>query len=169
MNWQPQGSEKYYCDKSNCSTRSNLTGDRFCIHCSQTVGPHPISTLKFEFVPITKKELLQRERLPLHFQPQLSYGTPPDRMHSLPDKYWQKSPSLWQGYGDDRQKYPNYNYRNCWDKTLPLENSSGEVLGYYRYVLVEQPGDSGSGGKLFWLMVIGAAVWFWFFHRSFGS
>ncbi|MCU0543707.1 MAG: hypothetical protein MUE44_16255 [Oscillatoriaceae cyanobacterium Prado104] len=45
-----------------------------------------------------------------------------------------------------------------------LKNLSGQVLGYYEYVLVTQPPKSGSGGKLFWLMVIGGAVWFWFFR-----
>ncbi|MCU0543712.1 MAG: hypothetical protein MUE44_16280 [Oscillatoriaceae cyanobacterium Prado104] len=38
---------------------------------------------------------------------------------------------------------------------MPLKNRSGQVLGYYQYVLVTQPPPSGSGGKLFWLMVIG--------------
>ncbi|NJR22656.1 MAG: hypothetical protein HC786_11085 [Richelia sp. CSU_2_1] len=164
MHWQQQVSEKHHCDKSYCRTPSNLTGDRFCIHCSQTVSPYPISELKREFVPITKKELRERERLPMRFQPELCYGEPPDKTHRRPQNYWQTSPSFGQGYRDSRQQYPNYNYGNCWENSLPLENSSGKVLGYYRFVLVQQPGDSGKGGKLFWLMVIGAAVWFWFFR-----
>jgi|JI7StandDraft_1071085.scaffolds.fasta_scaffold14641_4 hypothetical protein len=52
-----------------------------------------------------------------------------------------------------------------WSNSQPLQNEYGQVLEYYRYTLVKQPGESsGSWEKLFWRTIIGAAVWLWFFR-----
>ncbi|MCC3439230.1 hypothetical protein [Microcoleus sp. PH2017_05_CCC_O_A] len=161
---QQQGSEKHYCDKSNCSTPSNLTHNQFCGNCCSQVGPRPVFDLKSEFVPITKKELAQRERLSLHFRQQLCYSYPPNTKQNIPHNYCPTSSAPWQSISDYQQQYPPRNYWDGRDNSVPLENESGQVLGYYRYVLLTGSSDSGSGGKLFWLMVIGAAVWFWFFR-----
>ncbi|MBE9120422.1 hypothetical protein IQ269_06260 [Tychonema sp. LEGE 07199] len=49
-----------------------------------------------------------------------------------------------------------------WPSSASARNDCQPVLGYYRYTLVKQPRPSSGGGKLSWLTVIGAAVWFWF-------
>jgi hypothetical protein len=69
-----------------------------------------------------------------------------NRMQSMPDDYWSSS-------------------TRTWPTPAPKKNDCEPVLGYYKYTLVEYPGESSvRGGKLFWLMVIAAAVWFWFFR-----
>ncbi|MEK0182436.1 hypothetical protein [Microcoleus anatoxicus] len=95
---------------------------------------------------VTKKELALQERLPPRSRLNLTYGYLPSRRQSIPDDYWSK-PS------------------HTWPSPPPKKNDCQPVLGYYKYTLVEYPGESsGSWRKLFWLMVFGAAVWFWFFR-----
>ena len=144
-------SEKHYCNKSNCPHPKNLHCNQFCMGCNRTIGPHPILDVRSEFVAVTKKEIASQQRLPQHFRPQLCYGYLPGRLRDTPENY--RNPSL----------YPRMSHSDYWSNYQPLQNESGQVLGYYRYTLVKQPGDArGSWGKLFWLMVIGVAVWFWF-------
>jgi hypothetical protein len=165
MYWQqPNSNEKHFCDRPNCSIPANITRSQLCGNCCSKVGPPSVSELKYEFVPITKKELAKREHLPLRFQPPLCYSYPPGSKHNLTHKYWQTSPSYWQSIAEYQQKHPYRNYWDGKDNSVPLENEAGQVLGYYQYVLAAQPSKSGTGGKLFWLMVIGGAVWFWFFR-----
>lgn len=147
MNYSPtHHGEKHYCDKFNCSQPQKLTCNQFCISCSKTVGPHRTTQLKSELVQVTQKELALLEHLPPRFKLNLTYGYLPDKLRSMPEIYWPSS-------------------TRTWPTSAPLKNDCEPVLGYYKYTLVEHPGDaSGRGGKLFWLMVFGAAVWFWFFR-----
>ncbi len=145
--------EKHYCDKSQCPHPKNLHCNQFCITCSRTIGPHPILDLRWEFVAATKKEIASQSSLPERGRPQLCYGYLPGRLRDMPENY--RNPSLY--HYQSRSDY--------WSNSKPLQNEFGQVLGYHKYVLVKQPGESsGSWGKLFWLMVFSAAVWFWFFR-----
>ncbi|MEG3840206.1 hypothetical protein [Microcoleus sp. herbarium14] len=145
--------EKHYCDKSQCPHPKNLHCNQFCITCSRTIGPHPILDVRSEFVAATKKEIASQSSLPEHFRPKLCYGYLPGRLRDTPEKYRQPSLYSCQIYSDYSSNSP------------ALQNEYGQVLGYYRYVLVKLPGESSrSWGKLFWLTVFGAAVWFWFFR-----
>ena len=164
MYWQQHSSHQRYCDKSNCSLPSNLTHSQFCSNCCSKVGSPPVRELKSQFFPITKKGLAQRERLSLRFRQELYYGYPADRKQNIPHNNFSTSRSPWQSISEYQQQYPRRSYWDGRDNSVPLENESGQVLGYYRYVLATQSSDGGSGGKLFWLTIIGAAVWFWFFR-----
>jgi hypothetical protein len=100
--------------------------------------------LKSEFVVATQKEIAQQQHLLQHFKLKLFYDYLPGRLRDTPENYWSNSSSYWSSSASDR-------------------NDCQPVLGYYKYTLVKQPQhSSGSGGKLFWLTVIGAAVWLWF-------
>lgn len=95
---------------------------------------------------VTQKELAPQERLPPRSKLNLTYGYLPSRRRSMPENYGSK-PS------------------HSWATPPPQKNDCQPVLGYYKYTFVEHPGESsGSWRKLFWLMIIGAAVWFWFFR-----
>lgn len=95
---------------------------------------------------VTQKQLALQEGFPPRSKLNLTYGYLPSRRQSMPDDYWSKSDCYWQS-------------------NVPQKDDCQPVLGYYKYSLVEHPGDSrGSWGKLFWLSVIGVAVWFWFFR-----
>lgn len=146
--------EKHYCNKSHCPHPKNLHCNQFCITCSRTIGPHPILDIRSEFVAATKKEIASQKRLPERFRPQLCYGYLPGRLRDTAENY--RDPSL----------YPYYHsHSDYWSNSRQLQNESGQVLGYYKYTLVKQPGESsGSWGKLFWLMIIGVIIWFWFFR-----
>ena len=147
MNYsQTHHSEKHYCNKFNCPGPQKLTCNQFCISCNRTVGPHRTTQLKSEFVQVTQKELALQEHLPPRLKLNLTYGYLPGILRSMPEDCWPSS-------------------TRTWPRTAPKKNDCEPVLGYYKYTLVEHPGDSsGRGGKLFWLMVFGAAVWFWFFR-----
>ena len=135
------------------SSPKNLHCNQFCITCSRTIGPHPILDLRLEFVAATKKEIASQSSLPERGRPQLCYGYLPGRLRDMPENY--RNPSL----------YHYQSQSDYWSNSQPLHNEYGPVLGYYKYTLVKQPGESsGSWGKLFWLMIIGTAVWFWFFR-----
>ncbi|MEG3845823.1 hypothetical protein QT971_24045, partial [Microcoleus sp. herbarium19] len=135
----------------HCSTNfSNFflsfNTSEFCISCSRTIGPHRTRQLKSEFVQVTKKELALQERLPPRSKLNLTYGYLPGRQQSMPEDCWPSSTPTWP-------------------TPAPKKNDCERVLGYYKYTLVEYPGESSvRWGKLFWLMVIGTAVWFWFFR-----
>jgi hypothetical protein len=102
--------------------------------------------LKSEFVGATQKEIAQQQHLLQHFKLKLFYGYLPGKLRDTPENYWSNSSSHWSSSASAR-------------------NDCQPLLGYYNYTLVKQPRhSSGSGGKLFWLTVIGAAVWFWFFR-----
>ncbi|WP_377473626.1 MAG: hypothetical protein P2A85_15645 [Microcoleus anatoxicus] len=152
MNYsQTHHREKHYCNNFHCPHPQKLACNQFCISCNRTIGPHPTHEVKFEFVQVTKKELALQERLPPRSKLNLTYGYLPGRLRSMPENY--RNPSL----------YPPMSYSDYWSNSQPLQNEYGQVLGYYRYTLVEHPPESsGRGGKLFWLMLFGAAVWFWF-------
>ena len=151
--WKSQHDAPHYCNNLHCSQPKNLHCNQFCMGCSRTIGPHPTSDIRWEFVAVTKQEINSQKRLPEHFRPQLSYGYLPGRLRGTAENYRAPSLYFYQSYSDYS---PNYR---------PLQNEYGQVLGYYRYTLVEHPGESSwSWGKLFWLMVFGAAVWFWFFR-----
>ncbi len=153
MNYSQTHHEKRYRDNFHSPQPQKLTCNQFCISYSRTINPHPISESKLEFVAVTKKELASQQRLPEHFRPKLSYGYLPGRLRDTPENY--RNPSL----------YHYQSQSDYWSNSQPLQNEYGQVLGYYSYTLVKQPGESsGSWGKLFWLMIIGAAVWFWFFR-----
>ncbi|TAG91859.1 MAG: hypothetical protein EAZ18_16105 [Oscillatoriales cyanobacterium] len=156
MNYsQTHHHEKHYCDKSHCPHPKKLHCNQFCITCSRTIGPHPILDQRWEFVAATKKEIAYHSQSPLpeRGRPHLSCGYLPDKPRDTPENY--------QG----RSLYRCQSGSDYWSNSQPLQNESGQVLGYYRYVLVKQPGESsGSWGKLFWLMIIGVVVWFWFFR-----
>ena len=138
--------EKHYCNNFHFPQPLKLASNQFCISGSRTIGPHRTRELKSEFVQVTQQELALQERLPPHSRLNLTYGYLPSIRQSMPDNYWSKSSS-------------------CWPSSAPQKNDYEPVLGYYKYTLVEHPGDSsGSWGKLFWLMVFGAAVWFWSFR-----
>lgn len=146
-------SEKHYCDNFYCSQPKNLHCNQFCITCSRTIGPHPVLDVRSEFVAATKKKIASQSSLPEHFRPKLCYGYLPGRLRDTPEKY--RQPSL----------YSCQSYSDYWSNSPALQNEYGQVLGYYKYTLVKQPGESsGSWGKLFWLTVFSAAVWFWFFR-----
>jgi hypothetical protein len=153
MNHSQTHHEKRYCDKSYCPHPKKLASNQFCTSCSRTIGPHPILDLRLEFVAATKKEIASQQRLPERGRPQLCYGYLPGRLRDTAENY--RNPSL----------YHYQSYSDYLSNSRALQNESGQVLGYYKYTLVKQPGHSnGSWGKLFWLMIIGAAVWFWFFR-----
>ena len=156
MNYsQTHHHEKHYCDKSYCPHPKKLACNQFCTSCSRTIGPHPIWNVRSEFVAATKKEIAyySQSPLPQRGRPQLCYGYLPGRLRGTPENH--RDPSLYR-----YQSRSDY-----WSNSQPLQNEFGQVLGYYRYVLVKQPGESsGNWGKLFWLMVFSAAVWFWFFR-----
>ena len=140
----PAYGEKHYCDRPDCSQPSKLATNEFCMSCHKTIGPIPTIMLKSEFVAATKQEIAQQQNLPERFQPQLSYGYPSGRQRSIPEDYWSNPSSYLASSASSR-------------------NDCQPVLGYYQYTLVKPPGESsGSSRKLFWLMIIGAAVWFWF-------
>ena len=147
MNYsQTHHGEKHYCDKFHCPGPQKLTCNQFCTNCDRTVGPHRTTELKSEFVQVTQKELALQEHLPLRLKLNLTYGYLPGRLRSIPDDYWSAS-------------------TRTWPTPAPKKNDCEPVLGYYKYTLVEYPGKSSrSWGKLFWLIIIGAAVWFWFFR-----
>ena len=138
--------EKHYCDRFDCLHPPKLACNQFCNSCSKTIGPHRSRELKSEFVQATKKELALQERLPPRSKLNLTYGYLPGRLRSTPEDYLSKP-------------------THTWPTPAPKKNDYQPVLGYYKYTLVEYPGESsGSWGKLFRLMVFGAAVWFWFFR-----
>ncbi|MEG4803156.1 hypothetical protein QUB63_11605 [Microcoleus sp. ARI1-B5] len=138
---QPYG-EKHYCERPNCQQPSKLASNQFCSSCHQTIGPIPTCVLKSEFVAATKQEIASQHHIPDRFQPQLSYGYPSGRLRDTPENHWSNSSSHWPSSASAR-------------------NDCQPVLGYYRYTLVKQPRHSSvRGGKLFGLMIIGAAVWF---------
>ena len=138
--------EKHYCENFHCPHPLKLSCNQVCISCNRTIGPHRSRELKSEFVQVTKKELALQERLPPRSKLNLTYGYLPSRRQSIPDDYWSKP-------------------THTWPTPAPKKNDCERVLGYYKYTLVEYPGESsGNWGKLFWLMIIGAAVWFWFFR-----
>jgi hypothetical protein len=141
---QPYG-EKHYWDRPDCRQPSKLASNQFCSSCHNTIGTTPTCELKYEFVAATKKEIASEEHLSERFKLQLSYGYPSGRMRNMPENYWSNSLSHWPSSASAR-------------------NDCQPVLGYYRYTLVKQPRQSSGGGKLFWLTVISAAVWFWFFR-----
>ncbi|MEG4323130.1 MULTISPECIES: hypothetical protein [unclassified Microcoleus] len=126
MNYsQTHHGEKHYCDKFHCPQPQKLTCNQFCINCDRTVGPHRTTELKSEFVQVTQKELALQEHLPPRLKLNLTYGYLPSRGQSMPDNYWQRSTPTWP--------------------SSPLQNNDCQpVLGYYRYTLVEQPGDSSA-------------------------
>lgn len=102
--------------------------------------------MKWEFVQVTKKELALQERLPPRSRLNLTYGYLPGRLRSTPEDCWPSS-------------------TRTWPTPAPQKNDFQRVLGYEKYTFVEHPGESsGSWRKLFWLMVFGVAVWFWFFR-----
>ena len=138
--------EKHYCNRFDCLHPPKLACNQFCISCSRTIGPHHTRELKSEFVQVTKKELALQERLPPRSRLNLTYGYLPSRLRSMPEDYWQSS-------------------TRTWPTPAPKKNDCEPVLGYYKYTLVEYPGESsGSCRKLFSLMVFGGVVWFWFFR-----
>jgi len=138
--------EKHYCNNFHFPQPLKLASNQFCISGSRTIGPHRTRELKSEFVQLTQQELALQECLPPRSRLNLTYCYLPSIRQSMPDNYWSKSSS-------------------CWPSSAPQKNDYEPVLGYYKYTLVEHPGDSsGSWGKLFWLMVFGAAVWFWSFR-----
>jgi hypothetical protein len=138
--------KEHYCDRFDCLHPPKLACNQFCTSCSRTIGPHRTTELKSEFVQVTKKELALQERLPPRSKLNLTYGYLPSRGQSTPDDDWSK-PS------------------HTWPTPAPKKNDCQPVLGYYKYTLVEYPGESsGSWRKLFWLMIIGVIIWFWFFR-----
>ncbi|MEG4326566.1 hypothetical protein [Microcoleus sp. herbarium5] len=140
---QPYG-EKHYCERPNCQQPSKLASNQCKHQLPSDNWPIPTCELKSEFVVATKKEIAQQQHLPEHFKLKLFYGYPPGRLRDTPENYWSNSSSHWSSSASAR-------------------NDCQPVLGYYKYTLVKQPRhSSGSGGKLFWLTVIGAAVWLWF-------
>ena len=146
MNYSQTHHEKHYCDQYHCPHPKKLACNQFCIRCDRTIGPHRTTELKSEFVQVTKKELALQERLPPRSKLDLTYGCLPNIRRSMPEDCWPSS-------------------TRTWPTPPPKKNDCEPVLGYYKYTLVEHPGESsGSWGKLFWLMVFGAAVWFWFFR-----
>lgn len=151
--WKSQHGEKHYCNNFHCSQTKNLHCNQFCITCSRTIDPHPILDIRSEFVAATKKEIASQKRLPERFRPQLCYDYLPGRLRDTPENY--RDPSF----------YHYQSHSDYWSNSRALQNESGQVLGYYRYTLVKQPGESsGIWGKLFWLIIIVAMVWFWFFR-----
>jgi hypothetical protein len=145
--------EKHYCNTLHCSQPKNLHCNQFCITCSRTSGPHPNLDIRSDFVAARKKEIASQSSLPERGRPQLCYGYLPGRLRDTPENYRDSSLCSYQSNSD------------YWSNSPTLQNESGQVLGYYRYTLVKQPGESSvRWGELFWLMVFGAAVWSWFFR-----
>ena len=109
-------------------------------------GDAPLNDQSALAVAITKKELALQERLHPRSKLNLTYGYLPGRLRSTPDDYWSKP-------------------THTWPTPPPKKNDCERVLGYYKYTLVEYPGESSvRWGKLFWLMIIGVIIWFWFFR-----
>jgi len=137
--------EKHYCNNFHFPQPLKLASNQFCISDSRTIEPHRTRELKSEFVQVTQQELALQERLPPRSRLNLTYCYLPSRRQSMPDNYWSKSSS-------------------CWPSSAPQKNDYEPVLGYYKYTLVEILESRVSvGGRPVWLMIIGAAVWFWFF------
>jgi hypothetical protein len=141
--WQEHYGEKHYCNKYDCRPPSKLERHQFCSSFYQTIRPHPTGEYKLEFVPLTAKQIAEQQRLPQHWRLPLSYGFPQGGVRRPEDD---PSKSVFD-----------------WPISRLVQDYTQPVQGYYKYTLIKPPGESsGSGGKLFWLTVIGATVWFWF-------
>ena len=146
MNYrQEHYSDKHDCNKYDCRPPSKLERHQFCSSFYQTIRPNQTGDYKLKFVPLTAKQIADQQRLPQHWRLQISYGFPSSGVR-MPDDY--RSKSVFD-----------------WPMSRPVQHYTQPVQGYYKYTLIKRSGESsGSGGKLFWLMIIGAAVWFWFFR-----
>ena len=146
MNYrQERYGEKHDCNKYDCRHPSKLEYHQFCSSFYQTIRPNQTGDYQLEFVALTAKQIAEQQRLSQHWRLPLSYGFPSSGVR-MPQDDWSKSVFDWPMS------------RLVQDYTQPVQ-------GYYKYTLIKSPGESsGSGGKLFWMMVIGAAVWFWFFR-----
>jgi hypothetical protein len=90
----------------------------------------PLS-LSLGFVQVTQKELALQERFPPRSKLNLTYGYLPSKRQNMPDNYWSKS---------------SYS----WPSNAPQKDDCQPVWGYYKYTLVEHPGDSSvRGGSYF--------------------
>ena len=144
MNYrQERYGDKHYCNKYDCRHPSKLEYHQFCSSFYQTIRPNQTGEYKLEFVPLTAKQIADQQRLPQHWRLQISYGFGPSGVR-MPE--------------DDRSKSVF-----DWPMSRLVQDYTQPVQGYYKYTLIKSPGESsGSGGRLFWLMIIGVAVWFWF-------
>ncbi|TAF14840.1 MAG: hypothetical protein EAZ73_28140 [Oscillatoriales cyanobacterium] len=143
MNWQEHYTDKNCSNKYNYRHPSKLEYEQFrSSFFYQIMRPHLTGEYKLEFVPLTEKQIAEQESLPQHWRLQLSYGFPPSGVRRPSER----SKSVFD-----------------WPMSRPIQKYTQPMKGYYKYTLIKSPGESsGTGGKLFWLMVIGAAVWFWF-------
>jgi hypothetical protein len=142
MNWQEHYTDKHYCNKYDGRHPSKLEYHQFCSSFHQTLRPNLTGEYKLEFVPLTAKQIAEQESLPQHWRLQISYGFPPSGVRMPEDR----SKSVFD-----------------WPMSRPIQKYTQPMKGYYKYTLIKQPSESNvRGGKLFWLMIIGAAVWFWF-------
>lgn len=141
--WQEHYGNKHYCNKYDCRHPSKLEYHQFCSSFHQTIRPNLTGEYKLEFVPLTAKQIAEQQSLPQHWRLQISYGFGPSGVRMPEDD---PSKSVFD-----------------WPMSRPVQKYTQPVQGYYKYTLIKPPSESsGTGGKLFWLMVIGAAVWFWF-------
>ncbi|MCC3418943.1 MAG: hypothetical protein JGK24_32000 [Microcoleus sp. PH2017_29_MFU_D_A] len=142
MNWQEHYTDKHCCNKYNYRPPSKLERHQFRSSFYQIMRPHLTGEYKLEFVPLTEKQIAEQESLPQHWRLPLSYGFSPSGVR-MPSE---RSKSAFD-----------------WPMSRPIQKYTQPMKGYYKYTLIKQPSESNvRGGKLFWLMVIGAAVWFWF-------